>query len=77
MVLGLDHETWLDVTVNLVPIAILAIFEVLFVILNPWGWDLFTVVVWHFLTLFPLVLLAILSWVAGIAIQGAEGEMLE
>jgi hypothetical protein len=34
-----DRETWLDVTVNLVPIAVLFVFLGLFLVVTPWGLD--------------------------------------
>ncbi|MHB9286518.1 DUF6684 family protein [Halobacteriales archaeon Cl-PHB] len=76
-VLELTRETWLDLVVNIIPIGILAFFDLLFVVVNPWGWDLLTIVLMHFLTLFPLAVLAVVTWVSGAAIQGAEGEPTE
>lgn len=76
-VLELTRETWLDLTVNIIPIAILAFFDLLFVVVNPWGWDLLTIALMHFLTLFPLVVLAVVTWVSGMAVQQAEGETPE
>ena len=72
--LNLTEETWLDLTVNLVPLGILAFMDALFWVFNPWGWDPLMIVVSHFLTLFPLVLLAILTYVSGAIIQRDEGE---
>ena len=72
--LDLTRETWLDLTVNLVPLGILAILDALFWVVNPWGWDPFIVGVAHFLTLFPLLLLALLTYVSGVVIQRDEGE---
>lgn len=72
--LNLTRETWLDLTVNLVPLVILAFMDVLFLVYNPWGWDPLMVVVTHFLTLFPLLLLAIMTYVSGAIIQRDEGR---
>jgi len=72
--LNLTHDTWLDLTVNVIPIGILLVLDVLFWVVNPWGWDPFYVAITHFLTLFPLVLLAGLTYVAGRVVQHAEGE---
>ncbi|SFS11589.1 hypothetical protein SAMN05216559_3901 [Halomicrobium zhouii] len=72
--LNLTNETWLDLTVNLVPLAILAFMDVLFWVVNPWGWDPLIIVVSHFLTLFPLLLLAILTYVSGLFVQRDEGK---
>lgn len=71
-ILRLTEDTWLDLTVNLVPLGILAFFDVLFWIFNPWGWDPWFVFWAHVLTLVPFVLLTILTYVSGRAIQGAE-----
>jgi len=72
--LDLTHETWLDLTVNLIPLAILAVMDALFWVYNPWGWDPLMIVVAHFLTLFPLLSLAILTYVAGSVVQRDEGK---
>lgn len=60
----LDRETLLDITVNVVPILILAFFFVLFVTWTPWTGEPLITLISHFLTLFPLVLLAIVTYVA-------------
>jgi len=70
--LGLTRETVLDLMVNIIPVGILIGMEILFFVLNPWGWDLWYVGWMHFLTLFPLVLLLILTWVSGRVIQNSE-----
>jgi hypothetical protein len=72
--LDLTRETVLDLTVNIIPVGILVGMEILFFVLNPWGWDLWYIVAMHFLTVFPLVLLLILTWVSGRVIQNSEGE---
>jgi flagellar biosynthesis component FlhA len=54
-----DRETWLDVSVNLVPIGILVVFVALFLVVAPWGID------WTLATIlqFGLVVLMIgLTW---------------
>lgn len=76
--LDLTHETWLDLTVNLVPLGILLFMDVLFWVVNPWGWnDPFVIAVAHFLTLFPFVMLALLTYVSGTIIQRDEGKLTE
>lgn len=70
--LNLTEETWLDLTVNLIPLAILLVLDALFWIVNPWGWDPFYVLMAHFLTLFPLLLLALLTYVSGVLVQRDE-----
>jgi len=72
-----EEETRLDLVVNVVPIGILAFFSLLFMVVDPWGWDPFPVLMTHFLTPFPLVLLALLTYGAGRVIQRNEGESTE
>ncbi|QPV61715.1 hypothetical protein I7X12_13250 [Halosimplex litoreum] len=71
-VLQLTEETWLDLTVNFVPIGILAVLDVMFWVYNPWGWDLWFVFWAHVLTVVPLVLLTLLTYVSGRVIQRDE-----
>ena len=68
-----DKDTILDLTVNIVPLAILGFFLVLFVALNPWGGGItltrglqFVLVGWMF------VGLAILTYLAAVKIEGDE-----
>lgn len=68
----LSRGTLLDLTVNVVPLVILAFFSLLFLAINPWGWDPFVVSLTHFLTVFPLVLLALLSYLAGLLVEQDE-----
>ncbi|WP_436923040.1 DUF6684 family protein [Halosimplex amylolyticum] len=70
--LKLTDETWLDLTVNFIPIGILAFLDVMFWVYNPWGWDLWFVFWAHVLTFVPLVLLTILTYVSGRVIQRDE-----
>jgi len=68
----IDRETMLDLTVNFIPLGILAFFFVAFLVFDPWGWDpLFTslalfIVAWHFL------LLVLLTWLSGRTIAKEE-----
>lgn len=68
----LTGETTLDLVVNWIPLAILLFFSALFVVVNPWGWDPFVIGIAHFLTLFPFVVLAVLSYVSGLYVQRDE-----
>lgn len=70
--LNLTGDTWLDLSVNVIPLGILFVLDLLFWVVNPWGWDPFYVFVAHFLTLFPLVLLAIVTWIGGAVVQRDE-----
>lgn len=71
-VLQLTEETWLDLTVNFIPIGILAVLDVMFWVYNPWGWELWFVFWAHVLTFVPLVLLTLLTYVSGRVIQRDE-----
>lgn len=68
----IDRETMLDLTVNFIPLGILAFFFVTFLVFNPWDWDpLFTtlalfIIGWHFL------LLVLLTWLSGRTIAKEE-----
>lgn len=74
----IDRDTILDITVNVIPIAILAFFVVYFLAFSPWGYDPEIVVIQHFLTLFPLLMLAILTYVsARIVSRDEEQQELE
>lgn len=66
----LNKETILDVTVNIIPLAIIAVFVVLFVVISPWGFDLSLIPVLQLLLLLaPFVLLAVLTYVAADRIE--------
>ncbi|WP_336034431.1 DUF6684 family protein [Halobacterium yunchengense] len=71
-----DKETILDLTVNIVPLAILAFFILAFALVNPWGGGLslerglqFVLVAWVF------VALAILTYAAAVKIEGPGEEV--
>jgi len=68
----IDRDTVLDVLVNVVPIGILAFFVGLYLVFNPWGYDPGVVLLSHFLTIFPLILLSILTYVSARVIARDE-----
>jgi len=68
----IDRETILDVLVNVIPVGILLLFFLYTLLYNPWGYDGPNVVIQHFLTLFPLVLLFILTYVSARVISRDE-----
>jgi ABC-type spermidine/putrescine transport system permease subunit II len=72
--LGLDQETLIDLLVNVIPMAVILFFLAYFTLVYRWPLDPFTIVVGHMLLVIPLVLLGVLSFVAGRAIQAAEHE---
>lgn len=73
----LEKETLIDLVVNVIPIAMLGGFSLLFLAFNPWGWDPFPVLMTHFLTLFPLAVLVVVTYVAGRVIQRDESGSAE
>ena len=73
-----DKDTILDLTVNIVPLFILAFFAVLYVAVNPWtiGNPIVTVIS-HLMLIFTFVSLAVLTYVAAVFIERDEDEVLE
>lgn len=70
-----DKDTLLDLTVNIVPLAIMAFFFVAFILVNPWGSGFtlerglqFVLIGWVF------VGLVILTYVAAVRIETGEDE---
>jgi hypothetical protein len=59
-----DRETLLDITVNVIPLFILAFFIVLFVVRKPWSGEPLIYAMSHVLTIVPFVLLALLTYIA-------------
>lgn len=70
--LGFEKDTWLDLTVNLIPLAILGFFIAAFLAVPAWGVDpVFSGMQFGILgTMF--VALAVLTYYAGKAVEGAE-----
>jgi len=67
-----DRDTLLDLTVNVVPLFIIAFFVVGFVVFSPFGIDPLASSIQFGLLAVPFVLLAILTYFAGKAVAGAE-----
>ena len=73
-----DKDTILDLTVNIVPLVILGFFIVLYLILNPWGFDdILVSVISHGLMIFTFLNLLLLTYVAALFIERDEDEVLE
>jgi hypothetical protein len=72
--LKITRETWNDLTVNLIPLGILLLMDLLYWVVNPWGWDPVVIAIAHFLTIFPMLCLGLLTYVSGRAIQQDEGK---
>lgn len=75
--LNITRETWTDLTVNLIPVGVLLGMDVLFWVVNPWGLDPFVMALSHFLIIFPLLCLLLLTYVSGYVIQRDEREAAE
>jgi uncharacterized membrane protein len=75
MVLGFDRETMLDLTVNVIPLGILFFFIVAFAVANPFGWDNLISGLQFAIVIVTFVLLVILTYYAGKAVQEAEEEL--
>lgn len=69
-----DRETAFDILVNVVPLGILLFFIVLYTLIQPWGFDPFYFVVMHFLTVFPFIMLTLLTYVSAKMIGRDEDE---
>ncbi|RDZ65372.1 cox cluster protein [Haloferax sp. Atlit-12N] len=69
-----DKETILDLTVNMVPLAIILFFVVAFTFVNPFGFESLTSGLQYALLIAPFVLLAALTYLSGKAIAGSEKE---
>jgi hypothetical protein len=69
---SIDRETVYDIVVNLIPMGILALMDLLFIVLNPWGIDLWIIFWVHVLTLFPLLVLGIVTYVSAAAVSRDE-----
>jgi hypothetical protein len=67
-----DRDTLLDLTVNIIPLVIIAFFVVAFVLVNPWGVDPLASGIQFALLIAPFVLLAVLTYISGKAIAGDE-----
>lgn len=67
-----DRDTLLDLTVNFVPLFIMAFFVVGFLLVNPWGFDPLASGLQFGLLLAPFVALAVLTYYSGKAIAGDE-----
>ena len=65
----LSRETLVDVSINAVPVAILAYFTVLHGLGSPWGFRPLAVFFMYTLTLFPLVVLAVATYYVARAIE--------
>ncbi|MFB6077405.1 MAG: DUF6684 family protein [Halarchaeum sp.] len=68
-----DPDVLLDIAVNIVPLLVIVLFTVLFVVFNPWaGESLLGRALQFFLLLFPLLCLAVLTYVAARQIEVLE-----
>jgi hypothetical protein len=67
-----ERETWLDISVNIIPLFIMGFFIVLFAVNSPWPIEGLISAVAFALLVVPLVLLAYLTYIAADLIESAE-----
>lgn len=67
-----ERETWLDISVNIIPLFIMGFFIVLFAVSSPWPIEGLISAVAFGLLVVPLVLLAYLTYIAADLIESAE-----
>lgn len=72
-----DRETLLDLSVNIIPLGIIAFFLVLFVVVPSFGFDPWVTGVQLALLIIPFVGLAVLTYYSGKAIAKAEQQTEE
>ena len=75
--LGFERETLLDLTVNLIPLGIILFFVVAFGVVPSFGVDPVMTALQYSLLVVPFLGLAVLSYYAGRAIEGAEASAEE
>ncbi|WP_128477845.1 DUF6684 family protein [Halorussus pelagicus] len=69
-----ERETWLDISVNIIPLFIIGFFVVLFTVNSPWKIEGLTSVLGFALLVVPFLLLAYLTYIAAALIESAESE---
>ncbi|WP_134672047.1 DUF6684 family protein [Halorussus marinus] len=67
-----ERETWLDISVNIIPLLIIGFFIALFTVATPWEIEGLTSVIGYGLLIVPFLLLAYLTYIAASLIEGAE-----
>lgn len=70
-----DRETLLDLTVNAIPLGILAFFVGAYALVNPFGWNSIVSTLQFSIIIITGLLLTVLTYYAGKAISTAEAEM--
>jgi len=68
----LTREAMLDIVVNLVPLAIIAFFSILFPVFAPWDYEPFPVLLMTGLHVVPFVFLAFITYFTLRAIEGGR-----
>ena len=69
-----DRETWLDISVNIIPLGIIGFFIALFALASPWSIEGLSSAVGFGLLVIPFVGLAFLTYFAAKIIKSAESE---
>src|SRR5699024_990054 len=68
----LDRETMLDLLVNIIPLAIIVFFAILFIIAEPWETNFIAEGISMGLLVVPFLVLALVSYVSGRAVARDE-----
>lgn len=72
-----DRDTMLDLSVNIIPLAVLLFFVLLFAVIAPFPGDSVIIVVQMSIIIITGIALAILTYYSGKAVAGAENQMDE
>ena len=67
-----DKDTILDLTVNFVPLGIMAVFIGIFALADPWGFDARASIPMYIIMFSMVIALGVLTYISGKAIAGDE-----
>lgn len=67
-----DRETWLDITVNIIPLGIIGFFVALFAVGSPWAIEGLSSAIGFALLVVPFLALAYLTYFAADLLESAE-----
>jgi len=67
-----ERETWLDISVNIIPLLIIGFFIALFTVATPWEIEGLTSVIGYGLLIVPFLILACLTYIAASLVEDGE-----
>jgi len=67
-----ERETWLDISVNIIPLLIIGFFIALFTVATPWEIEGLTSVIGYGLLIVPFLILACLTYISASLVEDAE-----